>query len=362
MEALKKVNGWLMHKDMLVALIENGRITDLLAEKHLPIYLKNYTDLESWLKTREVDPHRTNSRLLKKYLRLAQGAETDGVLHVNALALTDSFWIKQKDSTLTWENVQFKYNELADIALQGHFHTERLNTHSPDFTNIGSYEKCWRIENGSWYMYKKGTAREIFSELLAYETGKLLGFNMAEYTFESDSLIRSTNFVDVEKYDYEPANSWMLDNDDYVENYRYLQNISQDLANQYFEILMMDTICYNVDRHTFNYGVMRDSVSGDIIEMAPNFDNNLSALSVLPDEKVRGRKIGLFESAFEDFCQETNAVQNYAKQLPEMNWEKLKIILSDLLKKFDSITLEIDDILSFIKVGYDFVQQQFNKN
>ena len=41
MEALKKVNGWLMHKDMPVALIENGRITDILAEKHLPIYLKN---------------------------------------------------------------------------------------------------------------------------------------------------------------------------------------------------------------------------------------------------------------------------------------------------------------------------------
>lgn len=239
MNALEKVNGWLMHKDMSVATIVNGRITEIIDKVHLPIYLKNYTDLESWLKTREIDPHRTNSRLLKKYLRLARGTDTDAVLHVNALALTDSFWIKQEDFDLTWEKVQLRYNELADIALQGHFYTERLNTYSPDFTNIGSYEKCWRIEDGTWYMYKKGTAREVFSESLVYEVGKLLGFNMAEYSYVGDNFIKSKNFTNVDLYDYEPANLWMLENDDYTGNYRYLQNISQELANQYFEILLM---------------------------------------------------------------------------------------------------------------------------
>lgn len=73
--------------------------------------------------------------------------------------------------------------------------------------------------------------------------------------------------------------------------------------------------------------------------MAPNFDNNLSLLSVVPDEKVKTRKIGLFESTFEDFCQETNAVQNYNHPLPKMAWEQLRDVVTDLLSEFADIAL-----------------------
>lgn len=35
----------------------------------------------------------------------------------------------------------------------------------------------------------------------------------------------------------------------------------------------------NVDRHTFNYGLLRDVNTGKILSLAPNFDNNLALIS-----------------------------------------------------------------------------------
>ena len=37
----------------------------------------------------------------------------------------------------------------------------------------------------------------------------------------------------------------------------------------------------NTDRHIRNYGIIRSSVTGEIIRMAPNFDNNQAYLSNL---------------------------------------------------------------------------------
>ena len=41
----------------------------------------------------------------------------------------------------------------------------------------------------------------------------------------------------------------------------------------------MDTLCYNMDRHTNNYGVLRDAATGEIVKLAPNFDNNIALIS-----------------------------------------------------------------------------------
>lgn len=60
---------------------------NIIDEAHLPLFLKNYSDLNSWLKTRAIDSHRANSRLLKKALRLAQRDDVSAVLHVNAATI-----------------------------------------------------------------------------------------------------------------------------------------------------------------------------------------------------------------------------------------------------------------------------------
>ena len=41
----------------------------------------------------------------------------------------------------------------------------------------------------------------------------------------------------------------------------------------------MDTITANPDRHTNNFGLLRDTETGALIGLAPNYDNNMALIS-----------------------------------------------------------------------------------
>ena len=71
-----------------------GRKINIVDEAHLPLFLKNYSDLDSWLQTRAIDAHRANSRLLKRALRLAERDDVNTVLYVHGATITDNYWIR----------------------------------------------------------------------------------------------------------------------------------------------------------------------------------------------------------------------------------------------------------------------------
>ena len=66
---MQTITGTLMSEDRPIAKIKNGIIVDT-EESLLPLYLKRTKDVEGWIAGRAIDSHRTNSRLLKKALRL----------------------------------------------------------------------------------------------------------------------------------------------------------------------------------------------------------------------------------------------------------------------------------------------------
>lgn len=45
------------------------------------------------------------------------------------------------------------------------------------------------------------------------------------------------------------------------------------------KMVWLDTLCFNMDRHTKNFGLLRDRNSGQILNMAPNYDNNIALVS-----------------------------------------------------------------------------------
>ena len=71
---------------------------------------------------------------------------------------------------------------------------------------------------------------------------------------------------------------WGAD-DDYTHCFSTLYALSPALAEEYLKIVWMDTLCFNMDRHTKNFGVLRDVKSGEILGMAPNYDNNVALIS-----------------------------------------------------------------------------------
>lgn len=278
------LSGNIMSGNVPVCSFEGRRVTTLRPEM-APLCFRKGGDLEWWLGTRAIDRHRTNSRALKKILRLGDTSDLNTVLRVHGATITDNFWVRtSEEETLCWEDVRFSEDIFADLALTGSadsitrtYTPEHLRTPTPELTNTGSYEKCWKRINEKWTMLKLATTEELFSEIFIYRLGKKLGFHMAEY-FALDGYSASPDFTSG-CVNFEPAANLVGENEDYEFVYDALMTLSPDLVQQYLDILFMDALVLNVDRHTQNFGFLRNQTSGEIIGMAPNFDNNMALIS-----------------------------------------------------------------------------------
>lgn len=272
------INGTVMSADIPVAVVKNGMIADM-NETLAPLYFRRCSDITMWLEGRAVDSHRTNSRLLKKALRLSNKDDVNTVLAVNGVTVTDNYWFKEESSELSWNDVRFKENMFDRLALYGDpdcFNQEYSRT--PELTNIGSYEKCWRLIDGRWWLYKSGSGAEFFSELFIYELGKALGFNMAHYELDG-GFIRTVDFTNGASVNFEAAESLVGDDENYNLSFDLFAGMSENIAADYIKLLYLDSVCMNMDRHTKNYGVLRNIATGEIISLAPNYDNNIALIS-----------------------------------------------------------------------------------
>ena len=269
----------LLSKDTPIAKIISG-VLEPLDPQRLPLYLKRTGDVRTWLESRAIDGLRTNSRLLKRVLRLEHKDDLTTVLAVNAATITDNYWVKPiDDDTTLYDDIRFKENMFDELALTGDVDSfDKPPSKTPELTNIGSFEKCWRLEDGKWWMYKAGKKEELFSELMAYRIGKFLGCPMADYEAAGD-FIKSRDFTDNASVDFEPAVSIVGDVQDYIKIYEALKEISEDIAKQYVHMCYFDGLIFNMDRHEHNFGVLRNSDTGEILSLAPLFDHNIAIIS-----------------------------------------------------------------------------------
>ncbi|MDR1158074.1 MAG: hypothetical protein LBK75_07170 [Oscillospiraceae bacterium] len=269
----------LLSKDVPVASII-GEAPEPLLSSRLPLFLRRTGDARAWLESRAVDGHRTNSRLLKRALRLAHKDDLTAVLAVNAATITDNYWVRPLfDDSLRYEDIRFKMNLFDELALTGDVNAfDQPPDRTPELTNTGSFEKCWRLMDGTWWMFKAGKQEELFSELLACRLGTLLGFPMAEYEPTGD-FIRSRDFTDNARVDFEPARGIIEDESDYVKIYEAFRAVSETVASQYVPMCYFDGLIFNMDRHENNFGVLRDSDTGEVLSLAPFYDHNIALVA-----------------------------------------------------------------------------------
>lgn len=292
------LNGSIMSGNKVAATVVDRDITEY-DEKLLPLYLLKTKDVIGWLESRAIDSHRTNSRLLKRALRLSNTDDLTTVLKVHAATITDNYWFKEQGSDLNYEEVRFRENYFDKLALYGDpdsFNRDYSST--PELTNIGSFEKCWRLIDGTWWLYKQGNDKEKFSELFISYLGAALGFDMAYYEL-AGPYIRSRDFTDHASVNFESAVGIVGNDEDYGRNYEALKRLSAKAAEQYAQMIYLDTVCFNMDRHTQNYGVLREVDTGKVLSLAPNFDNNIALIS-RGYPKVERHKDRLVED-FSDF-------------------------------------------------------------
>ena len=333
-------------KDTLVAVWDGENLT-VKNKIFLPLCLIKNQNADEWLASRAIDNRRPNARLLKKALRLTEKDDISTVIHVNGATITDNYWIREIGSNLIYDDVKFSDDYFSNLALKGNYDSFNRAANSkrsktPELTNVGSFEKCWKLRDGRWWMYKKASHDEMFSELFVYELGKILGMNMAVYE-RGEGYIKSLDFTNGAEVNFEPASAFMGDNEDYLDVIKELEKICPNAIPDYIRMIFMDTICANPDRHTNNFGLLRDTKTGVLIGFAPNYDNNMALISRGYPSRLKSKDmlIELFREVLDEYpsCRE---------YIPTLTDKTVREVLSKLNMRVKS---------QFI---VDFVMERYN--
>ncbi|MCQ2771664.1 MAG: hypothetical protein MJ238_00085 [Bacilli bacterium] len=343
------LTGDLMLFDKVIASFDEG-VATYIDEHLVPLYIKRTRDLASWLESRSIDSHRTHSRLLRKALRLKDNNEIRSVISAYALTITDAYWFRPLKSNKHYDEIIFKDNLYSAVALDGNL----LNIPSkpvitPELTNTGSYEKCWKMIDGEWWMYKKGNKDELFAELFSSRLAKLLSIPTAEYEIE-DGYIKTKNIA--KGYNLEPISSLAGDDDSYENVFPVVLSLGEEIAKQYLIFMWFDCLVNNVDRHNENLAFLRDQTTGRIISLAPNYDNNM-AMFVSGRPKDMSNKRGMI-NAFHSFIKKNRhaAILYKSLELPVVNQEMITVANGGIEN--------VNDVIEYVMSGFRVLKNFHN--
>lgn len=154
---------------------------------------------------------------------------------------------------------------------------------SPNVSTDGSYTKTWKYEDGEWWLYKLQSSDATRSEVEISRVLIACGWDAAEYQYDGSyrKHVKSRNFLAENEF-FEPYESFrhafadISDDEDIVmEN---ITSLGETFRKAWKRILLADALFLNGDRHMRNYGVIRSAITGEVLRLAPNFDNNQAFL------------------------------------------------------------------------------------
>ena len=335
--------GYVMYLDDPVVSIVNNEVVEILSAK-APLHFLAKGRFESWMESRLIDNHRANSRRIRRRLSLVNVDDISTVLSVHASSLVDQFWVKRKGEKITYFDSHNFNDAVSNTALYGDLVSYDLsNGLSPEITNIGSFEKCWKMLYGNWYLVKKGNENQNFSEILASKLGVILGFNVVHYSiFDNNThYIKCLNFVN-KPYNFEPMYSLIGEGEE-EDALNAMKKLNIDCSD-FLDIMFLDSIICNTDRHAFNYGLISDGQGN--YSIAPYFDNNLALLATPGSWDKVNSNIG-----FTEILHRILKDNNYPK--PKLDMNVLYKLIRSVYYDFSEIEKDVDFIYEFIKLRYE---------
>ncbi len=351
----KEYTGYVMSGNKVTAEFNKGVLVSSI-NKLCPLVIKRTKSITEFLKSRSIDSGRTNSRLLRKVLNINVKDDTLVSLCSYAASISDNYWFKPKHSKLKYEDISFNNDIFFDTALKGiiTIYPKRLIL-TPELTTNGSYEKGWRNINGDWWLYKVGSTFERYSEVFYSRLFEKLNLPTAHYEIES-KYIRTNNFA--KGVNFEPMVSLVGDNEDIEFIYETLNKINHNIALDYLRLIAFDVTLNNIDRHNENCGILRNRKTGEIISLAPNYDDNLCLISrataLIADEQ---------EGFLNFFLKTIRKSKKIKKGLKEIEFPKINLDLLESIHREISLDIDIDfqSVGNYILFRYSDIMKEINK-
>ena len=152
----------------------------------------------------------------------------------------------------------------------------------------------------------------------------------------------------------------MLDEEDYGENYRKIRALCPKAAMQYVGMVYLDALVFNMDRHTNNYGFLRDRQTGEVLGLAPLFDHNIALVARGYSAKAAQRG-GMFSTLFVDLLRdEPQALSDFlalglTPPTPEM---VQKVIRLSNDPPFPSEVVREDYLIEFVLSAQEWMEEK----
>ena len=251
-----------------------------------------YRTLTGFLEQRKAPKHR---RHIQQLLQQYGCDDLEGFLQVtHALSLNDTFWVREANSALRWQDVSLYTNEFNEIiseaAFDGTVSEMGLSSTSPEFGTDGYYAKCWVREGKDVFLYKSGSALyeiEPLSEYLASQVAAIVCPDSLRYDLDNyhGKLISKCKLFTDENVGLAKANALFQSAVTLPELLRYFESVGSGEA--FRRMCVLDALICNHDRHYGNFGVLFDTDTMKILRMAPIFDHNRSLFPELDNEQLK---------------------------------------------------------------------------
>ncbi len=289
---------YVMNKDRIIAEFdynknELGTAVPKLISGSLP---EIYGDmkLKSWLETRRSAKHRAE---IAKLLRSLGMTDIKSFIDVSlGLTLTDTLWVKEEHSNSKWADVNLYDNEFSEIvsqtAFMGGISDLSFKTTSPEYGTDGMLPKCWVRRPDGVYLLKGGTkgfdgaGYEPYSEYFVSQFENALGIEHIEYDLDRyhDRIVSTCKLITSKEVSMIPSVYYFKNCSELPE---YLDIADKLGAGEKLrDMLVLDALTCNYDRHLNNIQFLVDSDTYEIIRLAPVFDNGMGLCSHCKNESA----------------------------------------------------------------------------
>ena len=260
------------------------------AEKHLlPLDLSLTGDsIAKWLKSRTIPKNRAYVHNFLSKCNLNLNRPMNIIKVSKGLSLNDCYWVVEEGFSGTFEKYNLYDNRfsrvLALIAFTGYGSSVRSSLAScPEFTTNGMLPKCWRRVNGEIKLYKGGTSgasntgNEPYCEYYAAQIAKELGISAIDYGLSKwkGALCSTCVLFTSKEYAFLPVGK-VVTSGGMEAVTSYYKKMGAAYAKALADMLVLDAIICNTDRHFGNFGFLVDNRTNEIVAPAPLFDHGNS--------------------------------------------------------------------------------------
>ena len=270
--------------------VRHSVITEFIPQKPelLPMQIRRASAdaFSLWLRERAVDLNSVQHRNLMNELYGSRD-KTALALRTHMFSISDTFTcFEEGEFTPRLQLCRPEdQNAVSDfILLSGDTSLRGTWTATPNASTDGSFTKTWKFEEGDWWLYKLQSTAVTEAEVEISRALRRIGWDAAEYDYAGRyrKRVRTRNFVNPHEF-FEPYDSFrfcfgdLSDDDEVID--RNLASLGPGFASDWKKIRLADAVFLNTDRHMRNFGVIRSSQTGQVLRLAPNFDNNQAYLA-----------------------------------------------------------------------------------